>query len=169
MIKKALRAFFRSSDVLFLVELSALVIAASGAFFLLAIAIFPVVSRMRKTEPRSNQKESVRTFAQWAVKMFAKMTTARVAWSVLAYALFRVLNVDEDKSRLFIVAVNVITLISDFLDSVGRILTKKPDEGAVLTQLLNKWRSEGLLGPPHLKTAWSQRGGVQVGASNLGV
>ncbi len=167
MIKKALRTFFRSSDVLFLVELSAFVIAASGAFLLLAIAIFPVVSKMRKTEPGSNQKESVRSFAQWAAKMFAKMTTVRVAWSVMAYALFRVLDVEEHKSRFFIVAGNLITLIYDFLDSVGRILTNKPDEGAVLTQLLNKWRSEGLLAPPHLKTAWSQRGGVQVGTSNL--
>jgi hypothetical protein len=75
--------------------------------------------------------------------------------------------VEEHKSRFFIVAGNLITLIYDFLDSVGRILTNKPDEGAVLTQLLNKWRSEGLLAPPHLKTAWSQRGGVQVGTSNL--
>jgi hypothetical protein len=169
-IRGIARALLAGNDAVFLAKLCLLIVAVNGALFLLAVAISAFLSPPAENPFRNGKSNAVGSVWRSNTKWLGEKTLAQIAFQLgLSVPGYILLSLDRSfyiVGRFYVVFVNIVFMIGMFRDNLRR-MTKKPDDGAVLTQLLNKWRSEGLLAPPHLKTAWSQRGGVQVGISNL--
>ena len=120
MIRRLLQQLMQANDFVFVPEVIALAIALNLILLLLVIGIAPIVRKLWKGSHGSDQKESPASFAPWAIRCFAKMTGIQVAWSIGAYIAFCLLNISQGKSRLFIIAANLICSISAFTESTRR-------------------------------------------------
>jgi hypothetical protein len=85
---------------MFLVGVCALTILVSGLLLSLVVVIFPIVRRLQSWKEAIGQKESFGSFAQWSVGSFGKLTAIQTIWSIAAYAVFFLLNLQQDKGRL---------------------------------------------------------------------
>jgi len=72
-----------------------------------------------------DKKNPLGSFVEWSVGFFRKLTAIQTVWSVAAYAVFWRLNLQQDKSRLFIIGANLICSLSAFAEGMRRMLKKE--------------------------------------------
>ena len=122
MVKILLKQLMQANDFVFVAEVIALAITLNLILFFLAIGIAQIVRKVWNGKRGADQKQSSAGFSQWATKHFAKLTAPQITATMVVYAAFYLLNMQQEKSRLFIIGANLICSISAFLGSIRELL-----------------------------------------------